>query len=1269
MRFKRTILAVSVLAAMGSVSGAEINLQETIKSQNGFDNLSSEFYALADSAVTVTVDDKSAVVLTSGGSFSLKGQGKVATFQFTGSHGDNGGTAMRFANGDQTATITFDEFKSLSFVGNEDKEKVSGWILGGETNFGSQTNRLDKLTFTNVSLASWSDYAKTVNVYANEFSIDQTISAPGTLVMNFYNSTTISSQTFAGGLSSVYRNSEGKDVQKHITINGGDVLIGSIGTSANAITAGIESAEVNLNVHSLKTGTDGSSDGGISTSGTINIITDANTSSAINGLIFVGETGKFNWAEGGNVTVNGNVRSEGSVSFGTKDGASLQSLTINGTNPNNNPTYPNGFLTAEAGTYIGAETFVLNGAFNVKGTTEVKSQNAQLAAYEGQEAVHLYENAALNFLDNGTEGQRLEIKSQSTMAVSINGGSMGVAAGSVEVTGGVGVNNSGKLILGTADESLTSIVIKNNNATKNTLSLGSGSTGSLYAAGDVSLQSSAQNGYSSVSLAGSGTKLDLQAGGTASFTGAVTMASSAQADISADSVTIDGYVRNANSDLNLKADNKITIITETDAGYSYSGVSSSGNTAVQAQTFEVYGSLTSAGTGSTFDVAAQNTVVDAGEGRAIAVSGGGKLAFKAVQGAQNQKLTLRSSSAGAALISGTQSELTVEAGAVEAYGTIQSNGAAIKLGAEDQKLSSVAVYGDGSARAILRSNGGDVSVWAGDVTIANEGQTAIDAFTLQRDGERETSSMRVHADNNLVVVGDIVSGKDGHSSQNILKDSLIDLSADGTTQIAGNIYTFNDDSYFKDGVETDGVTTNRVKVDISGGQSHLTGAIYDVGASAESGTGTTLALSDGAVWSVTDHSTLASLSADDAAIVTNGKDVTIDSLSNTGSGAQFETSSGRSQQITVSEYTGDFAVNITEEGMNEINPSDVAQSMASVVDAKAAAGTDGTILMHGAETALLGETTLAIDANGNISSYSEAPNTVSQGLQDIAGMNFLFFRTSMNDVSKRMGDLRTMPKSAGVWARYYGGKMEYGDMNMDTQYNTLQIGADRWYNNFYYGISASVSDGNGDVDNGSVDNRNYNLGLYGGWLADNGQYIDFIIKRHRVETEGALSNTSGTRSSFDYYNWGTSVSLEYGWRFNCPNTGFWVEPQAELMYGQFEKTSFRTSQNVNVDQDTIKSLVGRLGAALGYTFAENRGSAYLKASVLHDWKGETNTTVSADGASRYYDDDLGGTWGEFALGGTYNITDRFSAYGDVLTTTGSPVRSPWEVSVGVRWMF
>ena len=220
-------------------------------------------------------------------------------------------------------------------------------------------------------------------------------------------------------------------------------------------------------------------------------------------------------------------------------------------------------------------------------------------------------------------------------------------------------------------------------------------------------------------------------------------------------------------------------------------------------------------------------------------------------------------------------------------------------------------------------------------------------------------------------------------------------------------------------------------------------------------------------------------------------------------------------------------------------------------------------------TSLLGETELKISADGTIQSYSEGTSSVSEGLQDIASMNYLFFRSTMNDVSKRMGDLRTMPRSAGMWARYYGGKMEYGDMNMDTQYNTLQIGADRWYNNFYYGISASISDGNGDLDNGSVDNRNYNIGIYGGWLADNGQYIDFVIKRHRLQTEGALSTSSGTRNSFDYYNWATSLSLEYGWRFNCPNTGFWVEPQAEFMYGQFEKTSFSTSQDVKVEQDTI----------------------------------------------------------------------------------------------------
>ena len=202
-----------------------------------------------------------------------------------------------------------------------------------------------------------------------------------------------------------------------------------------------------------------------------------------------------------------------------------------------------------------------------------------------------------------------------------------------------------------------------------------------------------------------------------------------------------------------------------------------------------------------------------------------------------------------------------------------------------------------------------------------------------------------------------------------------------------------------------------------------------------------------------------------------------------------------------------------------------------------------------------------------------------------------------------------------------------------------------------------------------MDNRNYNFGVYGGWVSDNGQFVDVIVKRHRINTEFDLHNTSGIAQAGDYYNWGNSVSVEYGWRLNCPATNFWVEPQAEIMYGRLDSVKYRTSAGVEVKQDAVSSLVGRLGVAVGYTFPDNKGSAYFKASALHDWDSEADTEMTYKSQKRSYTDDLGGTWGEFALGATYNATNNFTAYGEVQTTTGTSLRNPWQVSVGVRYTF
>ena len=372
-------------------------------------------------------------------------------------------------------------------------------------------------------------------------------------------------------------------------------------------------------------------------------------------------------------------------------------------------------------------------------------------------------------------------------------------------------------------------------------------------------------------------------------------------------------------------------------------------------------------------------------------------------------------------------------------------------------------------------------------------------------------------------------------------------------------------------------------------------------------------------------------------------------------------------QVTSVEGTPHFTVNAL--GINSDDITNQQEALESLYTSALNLGdsSEATATVNIAEGTVAGALTAEASSDGV--AVSEAKNSVNSALIDIASSNYLFFRSQINDVSARMGDLRSMPKTAGAWVRYYGGKNKYSDRGMKEKYNTLQIGGDAFVtDNIYLGGTFSYTDGDGTLKNGSTDDKNYGFGIYGGWIGEKGQFVDVIIKRHRVETDFDLYSVNGL-SSGSYHNWGTSASVEAGWRLQCPSTGFYAEPQVELQFGRLDSVNYKTNKGVKVEQDGIDSVIGRAGLAVGYTFPENKGTAYAKASVLHDWKGEVKSTFSANGVNRTYKDDLGGTWGEFAVGATYNPTKNISAYGQVKTSTGSPVRNPWQVSVGLRYSF
>ncbi len=362
--------------------------------------------------------------------------------------------------------------------------------------------------------------------------------------------------------------------------------------------------------------------------------------------------------------------------------------------------------------------------------------------------------------------------------------------------------------------------------------------------------------------------------------------------------------------------------------------------------------------------------------------------------------------------------------------------------------------------------------------------------------------------------------------------------------------------------------------------------------------------------------------------------------------------------------SGHLAVNYQGINADDLG-ADTAAAMTQLASNIQAQGATQTQTV--AEGDVAGMVVAQVNEDGNVSAVTESANSVMGSLHQIAQNNFLVFRSQMNDMDKRMGDLRTMPQASGMWARAIAGQSEYKSMH--NTYQTLQIGADHRIGNFLIGATASYTDGDGSLKNGSSDDKNYSFGLYGGWLGDDGQFVDVTLKRHHTQSDYDLYYTRGEKVDGSMHTSGTSLSVEYGRRFNIANTNYYLEPQAELMYGHLDSADYTTGNGVRIDQDAIKSLVGRLGIAAGWVSPEKTGSAYIKASVLNDWEAESDIRASKDGISRKYSEDMGGTWGEFALGGTWNISKNLAAYGEIETTAGNPVRTTYQASGGIRYSF
>ena len=519
-------------------------------------------------------------------------------------------------------------------------------------------------------------------------------------------------------------------------------------------------------------------------------------------------------------------------------------------------------------------------------------------------------------------------------------------------------------------------------------------------------------------------------------------------------------------------------------------------------------------------------------------------------------------------------------------------------------------------------------------------------------------------------------------------NSDVNINVDGkhTTQLNGDI-VFNVTNDGNSGKEADA----NVNINLNNAESYLNGSVKKTQSGSTEGVnmdvdGMKLNIANGASWNMTGDSFANDVTVSDGGKINvqeGAKNFTADSIAMNNGNINLQ---GSGQKAEVKELKGKGGIITTNSLDNKLNIGTKAADAKLKVEGS---GEIGDKILAGKATLeelagtakegdkiasdevgtqdgiIAGRMFAKVRADGTIdaSTIKRAIQQHNQAVSSMANLSLMTWRQENNDMNKRLGEVRASEGSQGIWARMARGQSKYGAQGIKNQYNYYQLGYDsKISKDWILGGAFTYTDGDSSYTNGSGTNKHTGFAVYGSNLREDGSFIDLIAKYAHMKND---FDVNGGVGSGDYSTNGLSFSAEYGKRFQ--QEGYWIEPQAELTYGRVSSADFTTKNGASVHQDSMDSLVGRLGFSLGKDIKQ--GNVYVRASYLYDFQGDTSVTMSKNGAVTPFKTDLGGGWWEFGVGTNLNLGHDTHFYLDVETTAGGDVDTPWQWNAGVRYSF
>ncbi|MEE3744158.1 IdeS/Mac family cysteine endopeptidase [Campylobacter porcelli] len=262
------------------------------------------------------------------------------------------------------------------------------------------------------------------------------------------------------------------------------------------------------------------------------------------------------------------------------------------------------------------------------------------------------------------------------------------------------------------------------------------------------------------------------------------------------------------------------------------------------------------------------------------------------------------------------------------------------------------------------------------------------------------------------------------------------------------------------------------------------------------------------------------------------------------------------------------------------------------------------------------------DENGGIEIIKTTNQEALKEANDASKLSIDMNYVDINNLNKRMGELRGINATTGSWARVLSG--EGSADGFENRFTHIQAGFDKQSQissgSIFSGMTITHTKNDIDGNNAKGDVKAIGGGFYISGVFDSGWYIDAIAKytRNNHKMDYNFPNMSLSFLNTDYNTNSLYLGGEFGYRFDFDN--FYVEPQAEFVYLNNSGATIKNQNGFEMDIKGSDLLVGRAGFNFAREIWLGHIRAYALGGLSYQWEMVKNSEIVIDGESAKYND-------------------------------------------------